>query len=810
MTMEGPASVVPVLQLSGITKTYGPTRAIGGLSFSVAAGEIIGLIGANGAGKSTLMRILAGVTMPDAGGLEMGGAPVELSAFSPQKARKLGIRIAHQELSLCDSLSVAENFYVEEPQNAELNLFWLRRYERMARDSIHAIFPDSGIDVRRPISDLTLPQRQMIEIARAACDPFLKLLILDEPTSALDSRRSEQLACFIRDRAAAGVAVIFISHKLKEVAALAARVLVLRGGILTSDTTKDAIGVPDMVAAMAGEAGPELERLHRTTIDTATRTLVEIDGPWSAQSSQLRAGQIVGLAGLEGSGQREFLRSLYEAARGARSRGIACKGAAAYVSGDRQAEGVFPLWNVLKNATIGITASKPNIGILRGQAEKRTAEPWLAAVRLPTERLDSPILELSGGNQQKVLLARALMTASDIILLDDPTRGVDVQIKRDFYQLIRQAAEAGKLVVWYSSETIEFRECDYVLLFHDGAIKRTLTGNDLTEDAIVSASFSERTDTAPSTVSQSRAGRRRNGFSLMPFLTAALMLAVIGILNRNAVSLLGLDLLMTAAVPLALISLAQLFIVAGSEIDLGIGAFAGLVNVISATFLVTDPALGCLFLVLALAGYTAFGLLIQLRSIPAIIVTLGASFVWLGIGYTLQQTPGGSAPDWLAALAAFNLFGIPASALCLLAAAVAATAINISRRGVVLRGFGANPRCMVQSGWSPMAAALLRYTISGSFGLAAGLAMTAINTASDINAGSSYTLLSIAAVVIGGSALTGGQITPLGTLFGAVSLSLVGSLLGLLNVSTDYNALVQGGLLIGIIYLRTIFVRRAP
>ncbi|HMH65419.1 MAG TPA: hypothetical protein VK515_07520, partial [Rhizomicrobium sp.] len=186
------------------------------------------------------------------------------------------------------------------------------------------------------------------------------------------------------------------------------------------------------------------------------------------------------------------------------------------------------------------------------------------------------------------------------------------------------------------------------------------------------------------------------------------------------------------------------------------------------------------------------------------------SFVWLGIGYTLQQTPGGSAPDWLAALAAFNLFGIPASALCLLAAAVAATAINISRRGVVLRGFGANPRCMVQSGWSPMAAALLRYTISGSFGLAAGLAMTAINTASDINAGSSYTLLSIAAVVIGGSALTGGQITPLGTLFGAVSLSLVGSLLGLLNVSTDYNALVQGGLLIGIIYLRTIFVRRAP
>jgi ribose transport system ATP-binding protein len=811
MTIEGLTAVAPVLRLSGITKTYGPTRAIGGLSYSVAAGEIIGLIGANGAGKSTLMRILAGVAMPDAGELEIDGGSVDIGAFSPQKARKLGIRIVHQELSLCDSLSVAENFYVEQPQGMDLNPLWLRRYERMARDSIHAIFPDSGIDVRRPISELKLAQRQMIEIARAACDPHLKLLILDEPTSSLDSLRSEQLARVIRDRAAAGVAVIFISHKLKEVAAIATRILVLRNGTLTCDTIKDAISTAEMVAAMAGEAGRELEQLHRTATNTATKTLVEIAAPWSAQSTQLRAGQIVGLAGLEGSGQRDFLRSFYEASRGAKSRGLACKTEAAYVSGDRQAEGVFPLWNVLKNATIGITASKPNISILRGQVEKRTAEPWLAAVRLPIERLESPILELSGGNQQKVLLARALMTDSDIILLDDPTRGVDVHIKRDFYQLIRQAAEAGKLVVWYSSETIEFRECDYVLLFHSGAIKRILTGNDLTEDAIVSASFAERTDATVSAVAQTRAGNtRRNAFSFMPFLTAALMLAVIGALNRNAVSLLGLDLLMTAAVPLALISLAQLFIVAGSEIDLGIGAFAGLVSVISATFLVTEPALGWLFLALALAGYTAFGLLIQLRSIPAIIVTLGASFIWLGIGYTLQQTPGGSAPAWLAALAAFDLFGIPASVLCLLAAAIVAMAFNTSRRGVVLRGFGANLRCMVQSGWSPFAAALLRYTISGLFGLAAGLAMTAINTASDINAGSSYTLLSIAAVVIGGSSLTEGHITPLGTLFGAASLSLVGSLLGLLNVSTDYNALVQGGLLIGILCLRTLFVRRTP
>src|SRR5947208_631595 len=151
MPMESPAA--PVLQLSGITKTYGPTRALGGLSFHTAAGEVIGLIGANGAGKSTLMRILAGVTTPDAGTLEIGGAKINFSSFSPERARNLGIRIVHQELSLCDSLSVAENFYVEQPGGAGRGPGWLRRYERMAQDSIHSIFPDSGIDVRRTVSD---------------------------------------------------------------------------------------------------------------------------------------------------------------------------------------------------------------------------------------------------------------------------------------------------------------------------------------------------------------------------------------------------------------------------------------------------------------------------------------------------------------------------------------------------------------------------------------------------------------------------------------------------------------------------------
>lgn len=801
-----PVGGVPALRLVGITKTYGPTRANEDLRFAVMPGEVVGLIGANGAGKSTLMRILAGITLPDTGTLEVGGQAIDLAHFSPLQARMHGIRIVHQELSLCDSLTVAENFYIEQPQHAR-NPLWRRHYERLAEASIAGIFAGSGIDVRRPVGELAIAQRQMVEIARAASDPKLRVLILDEPTSSLDARRSAELQSFIAARAAGGAIIIFISHKLTEVAAVAGRVLVMRNGRLALDAEARSIGVPQMIAAMAGEAARELADFHSTTAHDpaqAARPLVEVVAPRASAPLALHAGEIVGLAGLEGSGQREFLHALHAAAQGRRTAGVACHARASFVSGDRGREGIFPLWNVIANATIGRVAVGRALAWLHPAAEREAATPFLNAVQLPAERRSAAILELSGGNQQKVLMARALIQQADIILLDDPTRGVDVAVKQEFYRLIRDAAAAGKLVVWHSSETIEFLECDRVLLFHDGAARRVLGGVELSEDAIVNASFTEQIagGTARASAAQQQAARHETLFRILPFLTTALMFAVIAALNHNAATLFGIDLLLSAAVPLVLVALGQMFVVGGSEIDLGVGAFAGLANVLSATFLVDEPPFGLATLAAALAGYAMLGPLIQIRGIPAIVVTLGASFIWAGIGYALQPTPGGSAPGWLAAAAAFRLAGVPASVLAVVLAALMAAALNAARLGVVLRGFGANPRALAQSGWSPIAASLLRYAIAGSFAMLGGLAMTAINTASDINAGGSYTLLSVAAVVVGGSALAGGQIAPVGVVCGALSLSLIGSLLGFLGVSTDYNAAVQGGLLVGILVLR--------
>ncbi len=411
---------------------------------------------------------------------------------------------------------------------------------------------------------------------------------------------------------------------------------------------------------------------------------------------------------------------------------------------------------------------------------------------------------MSGGNQQKALVARALVAEAPILLLDDPTRGVDVAAKRDFYRLTAEIAQAGKLVVWHSTEDLEFLECDRVLVFAQGRIVAELTDEAITEPAIVAASFTATSGRAGGKAARGAGAALRALSTAAPFVSLLAVLAIMISANSKIASAFGLDLLLWAAVPVALTAIGQMFVVGGSEIDLGIGAFAGLVNVLSATLLVDAPLNGVLAMLAGVVAYGGLGALIQLRRIPAIVVTLGASFIWSGVAYTLQPTPGGSSPEWLTAAVGWSIPHAPTTFFALGAIALAAFAVDRSPFGVTLRAFGANPTAMVRAGWSAPKYAALRYLLASLFGLLAGLSLTAINTASDYNAGGAYTLLSVAAVVVGGCSLAGGFISPLGVVAGSVTLSLIGALLGMLNVSPDYNAAVQGALLVAILALKTL------
>ncbi len=811
--VDGETSTGALVSLQGIAKAFGPTRANSDISLSVARGDVLGLVGGNGAGKSTLMRILCGVTRPDAGSLEFAGKALSFDFFNASDAQAIGIRIVHQELSLCNNLTVAENFFLETPNAATPLPGWRSVYRTRARAALDAVFPGNTIEVDREVGALPIGERQIVEIARAAATPNVRLIILDEPTSSLGPERSQQLRAYIHAEAAKGIAFIFISHKLFEIVDVATRVAVLRNGRLVWHGDTQQIGVTDLVRMMGGEAA-ELPESLRTKVDFASgKVLVRIAGDVASplgRDIELREGEIVGLAGLEGSGQKEVLHRIFAPVRDKQSL-LERSGEASFVSGDRLREGVFPLWSVLANLGLGRIAGLPMFRLLSSADERRVAAPAAERLRLDVERLKSGILELSGGNQQKALVGRALVADAPIILLDDPTRGVDVAAKRDFYALTAEIARSGRLIVWHSTEDREFLECDRVLVFAHGRIVAELRNDAVTEQNIVDASFKTETHrkTAAADASLNWEAWTRRLSAGAPFISLALVLAVMVTQNPKIASVFGLDLLLWAAVPVALVALAQMFVVGGSEIDLGVGAFAGLVNVVSATILVDTPGVGIVWFLGVLLAYCVLGALIQLRNIPAIVVTLGASFIWSGVAYTLQPTPGGSSPEWLTAAISWSIPGVPTSLIVLVLIAVIAFVLDRTPLGVALRAFGANPVAMSRAGWSAPKYATLRYSIAGAFGLLAGLSLTAINTASDYNSGGSYTLLSVAAVVIGGCSLAGGLISPLGVVAGSITLSLIGALLGMLNVSSDYHAAVQGVLLLIILALKTLASKRS-
>lgn len=811
---EGAAATVPdtrpnVVSLSRITKSFGPTLANAQIDLAVSAGEIIGLVGGNGAGKSTLMRILCGATSPTLGSISFTGQDVGFADYDTAAAQRRGIRMVHQELSLCANLSVAENFFLETPGEAANRPGWRALYRARARAALDAVFPANGIDVNAEVGHLSIAERQMVEIARAAATPGVKLIVLDEPTSSLDLDRSRQLRAFIRERAKSGLAFIFISHKLQEIIDIATQVMVLRNGRTAwrGDVAGTSIG--QLVQLMGGDANSIHQ--HSAAAASSGEALVKLSGFLTAglgRDIEIGRGEIIGLAGLEGSGQKELLHAIFEP-DSTREAAVTRSGDAGFIAGDRQKEGVFPLWSVLGNISIGSLARRPALGLVSERANREAAAEAAGRLRLDDKRFASNILELSGGNQQKALVARALVADTPILLLDDPTRGVDIATKQDFYRLCNEIARSGRTLVWHTTEDAELLACDRVLVFSGGHIVKELSGEAITESAVVGASFAQQADTrARPRHSTAGTGLARRLVNAAPFIGLAAVLAVMISANPAVASIFGLDLLLMPALSLVLVTAAQMFIVGGSEIDLGVGAFAGLVSVLSATLLYGQPWLGALALVAAVAAYAGLGGLIQARKIPAIVVTLGASFIWMGLGYALQPTPGGASPEWLSAMFSWSLGFLPTSIILIAAVALVVLLIDRLPLGVVLRGFGNNPTAMVRSGWSPTRYALVRYLVAGLFAAAAGLSLTAINTASDINSGNSFTLLSVAAVVMGGCSLLGGVISPVGAVAGAVTLALIGALLGTLNVSSDFNAATQGLILIALLTLRSLTADR--
>jgi ribose transport system ATP-binding protein len=794
-----------VLQGKNLLKRYGPTIAVNDVSIDLLKGEVLALVGANGAGKSTLIKVLTGITPCDRGEILIDGTRVNKGKYTTREARQMGIRVVHQELSLCKNMTVYENFYVELFQKfGRKMLNWRSKVKAYARDALDKVFPDNGIDVNAGLATLSIAQQQMVEIARAVSDPEVSILVLDEPTSSLPAEQTRQLMAYIKASVRSDVSYIYISHRLKEITDIADRIVIMLNGCKKhqcsiGDTTEE-----DMVCRMGD--GIELKGEKALSVALRTPSLnrnvkVAFDrysnGRLNNINTEMVGGEIVALTGLEGNGQLELLQTIFLQA-GKQKPGFEIDGSVAYVAGDRKKEGIFPLWSISDNTIISRISQGSLFKPLRSDFVNRHVGRWNDRLRTKCVSTGDLITNLSGGNQQKVLIARAMAAEADIILLDDPTRGVDVATKGELYQVFQEAAQNGKLVIWRTSDDSELNYCTRLCVMNGGTIAGEIDHDEFNHSQMLKLAFQSKEKHY--SIQDKKA--RRAPLYLFSLIAMIALYATCCFLSPPVFSKFGIELLAVGFSPFVFAALAQTFIIGLGHIDLSVGAFMGLVNVVCATVLSHSNALGLLFLTGLLLLYATMGLLIHWREIPSIIVTLSMSFVWIGTAYLLQDVPGGQVPSWMIKLFNPNNPVLQGVVLWALFFTVLSVFIYRSRYGTVLRGFGNNAAAMTNSGWSKPFAFWMTYLIAGLFTLMGGIAQSAITGASDVNASATYTLLTVAAVILGGGYFSGGVVTHVGAVFGGISLTMVNILLGLLRVSTDFTATIQGLVLLMILSLR--------
>ncbi|MES1955341.1 sugar ABC transporter ATP-binding protein [Salinisphaera hydrothermalis] len=503
---SGAFNDAPALEASGIAKHFAGTIALDNADFSCRRGEVHVLLGANGAGKSTLVKILCGVQPPDAGTIRLAGEPVKLE--NPIRAAELGVAAVFQELSLAPHLTVAENIMLAHEPTGPLGQIRGRELRRRVTE----LFEQIGIDHIKPntlTGRLTLADQQLVEIAKALShDP--KTLIVDEGTSALgqeEVRRLFDLLGRLRER---GTAIIFISHRMAEVREIADRLTVFRNG--TNVGTVDAADMDEshLVELMLGER-IEQSFPERAPRPTDNDILLDVDHLSAGEllhdiSFQLRRGEVLGIAGLEGQGQGDLLLALFGMVRrlsgdvrvagkpvNLGSPWKAIRAGFALIPEDRKTQGLLQPQSLRENIALASLKNLSRGGLIDRARERRTADEGMKRMEIKAASMETPVAALSGGNQQKVVIAKWLETGGDIFLFYDPSRGVDVGTKRAFYELIGELARAGKAVMLYSTELSELvGVCHRVLVMNDRRIAETLEDTDITENAILAASLGVR------------------------------------------------------------------------------------------------------------------------------------------------------------------------------------------------------------------------------------------------------------------------------------------------------------------------------
>jgi ABC-type sugar transport system ATPase subunit len=485
------------LQAEGITKHYGGVYALKGANFHLRAGEAHALVGENGAGKSTLARVLAGSTRADGGTIALRGAPVEIA--TPLDAQRLGIGIIYQELDLFRNLTVGENIVIGNLHFPEGRLVSFRGMEKFCRSFLDQV--GLACDIRQAVATLSIGQMQLLAIARAL-SMDARIILMDEPTSSLFEDAAERLFGLIAAMKQRGVSIVYVSHKMDEIFRVCDRATVMRDGETVGTVDLPGAGVNRLIRMMVGR---ELQFAARAARRPAGEIVLTADNLTTSRirnvSFDLRRGEVLGIAGLVGSGRSELGAALFGidpiASGTLRVQGELCSPRSprhAMASGigllpeDRRLQGLMMRMSVLENATLAVLSKISSGGFIHRGQEFSSVAPVARRVELNCPSMCAPVSQLSGGNQQKVLLARWLLLNPSVLFLDDPTRGIDIGAKQDIYRLIDELASDGKAIILVSSELPELlRCCDRILVLNEGRVTAHYDAGDATQEKIMSA-----------------------------------------------------------------------------------------------------------------------------------------------------------------------------------------------------------------------------------------------------------------------------------------------------------------------------------
>ncbi len=478
--MKAATAAAPLLEMRGIVKSFPGVQALRGVDLDLAAGEVLALLGENGAGKSTLMKVLGGAHRPDAGTLRLDGQPITFR--SPHEARAAGISVIHQEFNLVPGLTAVENIFLGQ-ERARAGFVPRAEERRRATELFRRL--GATIDLDLPCARLPTAAQQLVEIARALAYDA-RVIVMDEPTAALSDAEAGRLFGIVRDLQARGIAVVYISHRLDEIFALADRVVVLRDGRHVGARPKAGLGRKELIELMVGRELAE-EYPRRTSRPGAVRLAVSGLARGRAVrdvSFQVRAGEILALAGLVGAGRTETLRLIFGADRKdageilldgrpleIRSPRDAIAAGIGLLTEDRKLQGLMLGRSVRENFSLPNLARLSRLGFMDSRREREAFGHHVAALRIKVPHQDEAARNLSGGNQQKVVLAKWLERDCEVLFFDEPTRGIDVGARHEIYQLMNDLVARGKAIVMASSDLPEvLGMADRILVMHDGRI----------------------------------------------------------------------------------------------------------------------------------------------------------------------------------------------------------------------------------------------------------------------------------------------------------------------------------------------------